>query len=610
MCGSRRRRQHADAHPARRHRSIAPSEPDRYHSRVPLKVRLGAFFCTCWFALCAAPAWALDARLQVDAPKPLRELLLREMDMARWLGRPELSLDFLRRLHARANGDIVELLATQGYYAPKIEAALFERDGVWIAHYGIDPGAQARVGNVALKFDGEIDAATAARLRTRWRLPTGAAFTHAAWEDAKKDVLRSLVVERFANARVLASEAKVNAAQARVDLALTFNSGPAFRFGELHIEGLERYPRSLIEGLSPIKAGADYRQADVLELQTRLQNSGYFASVAVIADPETAVANVLPVHVRVSEQPARHAGFGVGFSTDTGPRGSIQYGDRNLRDRGWRNKTTFELDRTKAAIANSLDLPQKSDGTRDSVTAAFVRKDIENEITDTTRLGFARTRPWQRFERTLAVQYFYEQQQVGDVRTDSHQALTGNITLLRRQLDDAVAPRRGYALNTQLGGANENLLADQSFVRVYGRALRYLLARERHGLLLRLELGYVEAESRFGIPTDFLFRAGGDQSIRGYAYQSLGVREGDAVVGGRYLATASAEYTYWLKPNWGVATFYDAGNAVDTLSAFESVAGYGAGLRWRSPVGAVQLDAAYGEALERWRAHFSLGFVF
>ena len=577
---------------------------------MPLKIRLGAFLCACWVALHGVSAWALDARLEVSAPKPVREMLLREMDMSRWLGRPELSLDFLRRLHARASADIAELLATQGYYAPKIDAGLFEREGVWVAHYGIDTGVQARVGAVELRFRGDIDPATAARLRAKWHLPVGTAFTHAAWEDAKKDILRSLVVERFATARIVASEAKVEVRDARVDLALDIDGGPAFRFGELHIEGLDRYPRGLIDALSPIKAGADYRQTDVLELQTRLQNSGYFASVAVIADPDTVVANVVPVHVRVSEQPARHAGFGIGFSTDTGPRGSIQYGDRNVRDRGWRNKTTFELDRTKAAIANSLDLPQKSDGTRDSITAAFVRKDIENEITDTTRLGFARTRPWQGFERTLALQYFYEQQQVGDVRTDSHQALTGNITLLRRQLDDAIAPRRGYALNAQIGGANENLLADQSFVRVYGRALRYLLARERHGLLLRLELGYVEAESRFGIPTDFLFRAGGDQSIRGYAYQSLGVREGDAVVGGRYVATASAEYTYWLKPNWGVATFYDAGNAADAPSAFEAVAGYGAGLRWRSPVGAVQLDAAYGEALERWRAHFSLGFVF
>ena len=575
-----------------------------------LKIRFGTFLCLCWGAAWCAPLWALEARLEVDAPKPLRDILVQEMDISRWLGRPELSLDFLRRLHAHAPTDIAEVLATQGYYAPKVDAALIERDGVWIARYEVDAGTQARIARVALTFDGAIDAATAARLRSQWRLPAGAAFSHAAWEDAKKDILRSLVVERFPAARIVDSEAKVHAAQARVELVFAIDSGPAFRFGKLEVEGLDRYPRSLIEELSPIQPGADYRQADVLELQTRLQNSGYFASVAVIADPDTAVANVLPVRVRVNEQPARHAGFGIGFSTDIGPRGSIQYGDRNVRDRGWRNKTTFELDRTKAAIANSLELPQKSDGTRDSITAAYVRKDIENEITDTTRLGFGRTRPWQRFERTLALQYFYEQQQVGDVRTDSHQALTGNVTLLRRQLDDPVAPRRGYALNLQLGGANENVLADQNFVRIYGRALRYLLARERHGLSARLELGYVEAESRFGIPTDFLFRAGGDQSIRGYAYQSLGVREGDAVVGGRYVATASAEYTYWLKPNWGVAAFYDAGNAVDTRDAFEPVAGYGTGVRWRSPVGAVQLDAAYGEALERWRAHFSLGFVF
>jgi translocation and assembly module TamA len=120
----------------------------------------------------------------------------------------------------------------------------------------------------------------------------------------------------------------------------------------------------------------------------------------------------------------------------------------------------------------------------------------------------------------------------------------------------------------------------------------------------------VAASGRDGIPSDFLFRAGGDQSVRGYAYQSLGVREGEAIVGGRWLAVASVEYVRWLTPQWGAAVFIDTGDAADTLDALEPVQGYGVGARWKSPVAPLNLDIAYGQEAEGVRLHFSVGFSF
>jgi translocation and assembly module TamA len=120
----------------------------------------------------------------------------------------------------------------------------------------------------------------------------------------------------------------------------------------------------------------------------------------------------------------------------------------------------------------------------------------------------------------------------------------------------------------------------------------------------------VFADSRRGIPSDFLFRTGGDQTVRGYAFQSLGVSEGNAIVGGRFVAVASAELTHWLTSRWGAAVFYDIGDAADSRRDFSAKAGYGAGARWRSPVGTIHLDVAYGEETRKARVHFSLGFVF
>ena len=129
-------------------------------------------------------------------------------------------------------------------------------------------------------------------------------------------------------------------------------------------------------------------------------------------------------------------------------------------------------------------------------------------------------------------------------------------------------------------------------------------------LTLRGELGKTVASSRDGIPQDFLFRAGGSQSVRGYGYRSLGVEDGGAIVGGRYLATMSAEYTRWRPDGFGYAAFVDAGNAVDEADEYRPLLGYGIGGRWKSPAGPLALDLAYGQDERRFRLHFAILVAF
>ena len=118
------------------------------------------------------------------------------------------------------------------------------------------------------------------------------------------------------------------------------------------------------------------------------------------------------------------------------------------------------------------------------------------------------------------------------------------------------------------------------------------------------------ADSRNGIPSNFLFRTGGDTTVRGYAFESLGVQQGSAVVGGRYYAVASGEATHWFNDSWGVATFIDAGNATDSLQNFHFALGYGAGARLRTPIGPFRVDVAYGQDVKSVRVHFSVGLSF
>ena len=179
-----------------------------------------------------------------------------------------------------------------------------------------------------------------------------------------------------------------------------------------------------------------------------------------------------------------------------------------------------------------------------------------------------------------------------------------------RNVDHLLYPTRGYLLSFQTDVAARALLSDQDFLRGHGRGVYFYPLGERGQLILRGELGVVAAKSRDGIPSDYLFRTGGDQTVRGYTYQGLGITEGSAVVGGRYLAVASAEYVHWLTGQWGAAAFVDAGNAADSLRELTPTYGVGVGVRWKSPVGPLNLDIAYGEKTRELRLHFSVGFGF
>ncbi|WP_291983779.1 BamA/TamA family outer membrane protein, partial [Candidatus Accumulibacter sp. ACC005] len=213
-------------------------------------------------------------------------------------------------------------------------------------------------------------------------------------------------------------------------------------------------------------------------------------------------------------------------------------------------------------------------------------------------------------EQRLGLNWQEEKQTPKGSPTTTNQALTAQAGWTWRHARDPLDPSEGIALQFQLGGASKQLLSDQNFLRTYFRYAQGVPLGASDGLLLRAELGATLAPSSNGIPQDFLFRTGGSNSVRGYAYQSLGVQQGEAVVGGRYLMTMSAEYTHWITPSWGAAAFVDAGDAQDSRDAFDLAVGYGLGARWKSPVGPLGLDLAYGQRDGKLRFDFSLAVPF
>jgi translocation and assembly module TamA len=312
--------------------------------------------------------------------------------------------------------------------------------------------------------------------------------------------------------------------------------------------------------------------------------------------------------VRVIENKRKNASVGLGFSTNTGYRISGTYDD--LQIFGLKMKSALTLEQKKQTALGNFYFPTTTDGYTDSFGGALERKDIEGEITRTASINAKRAWGTPLLERSISVELLTEQKTVAGVESSNARSLPLTYAVTWRKLDNLIFPSKGYVLNATLGGALLPILTDEKFIRATARGILYRPLGSKSTGIIRAEIGALGSVHKDGVPATYLFRAGGDNSVRGYAYQELGVKEGDATVGGRYLATASAEYQYWFRPTWGAAVFYDVGNAADSFTGIHPKSGYGVGARYKSPVGPINVDVAYGHAVRKARLHFSLGFTF
>ncbi|ODU11386.1 MAG: hypothetical protein ABS91_02380 [Thiobacillus sp. SCN 64-35] len=565
-------------------------------------------------ALCASSAHALT--VEVTAPDTLKALLMQYLDVARAARQGEkLDADEMARLQRQSDLTARDLLATEGYFSPRVESAVERMGDDWRVDYRIDPGPRTTVRSVTLTFDGALKSrADAAGMRRRiergFSLKQGMPFRQTDWNAAKLGVLRPLLASTYPAAQLTTSEARIDPDKQAADLTLTIDSGPAFFYGEPVIGGTQRYPESIIRNLNPAKPGKPFRQQDLLDYQMALETSGYYTHATVRIEPDPALAAAVPIRIEVVERPEKRFSVGVGVSTDTGARVQAGWLTRNIADRGLRLKLDARIETTQQSGAAELAWPRTSAGYENSLGAQLKHEDIKGQQTRSRLAVAKRTQRRGQIETTLSLQYQTEQQTVGEVVNERNQALTANYAWTQRTVGHAFYPRHGHVLTLQGGGAAAALLSDTNFIRLYGRHTQYFQAGTNGRLVLRGEFGSVLADTRDGIPTDFLFRAGGDNSVRGYAYQSLGRTVSGGVESVRYLATGSVEYNYFFNPTWGVALFVDAGDAADTLHQLSPVFGYGLGARYRSPVGPVNLDLAYGEATRQFRLHFSLGVSF
>jgi translocation and assembly module TamA len=572
----------------------------------------------------------LGVRVVIDAPPELRTLLERHLDVVRLgrIAREDIDDSEWSRLIDAAPIQVRELLLTEGYFAPTV--TLERRPGRLSGEpdeivLNVEPGARARIGRVTLVVEGELDREAAAgeshavttleRWRSAWSMPPGSEFRNPAWSQAKVAALSRLRAAGYATATWSGTAADVDVTRNEVRLFLVADSGPLFRVGEYQIDGLVSHEAETVGHLANVPRGTPITEQFLLDFQERIVKSRLFETVNVLLEPDVATAGEAAVAVRLREAPQQTYTFGVGVSANTGFRVSLDHVYRRVFGLPALADNKFEWAQKRRAWDGEISTHPGEKLYRYLAGGSIEWLEGTDDIVLSQRLRAGRTRDATRLEQLVFAEVERSERKT-EIDRVSTVAVSANYHAVVRRVDSVLLPTEGFTLAGQVGlGRSRGTDSDEGwFSRAYARFTGYLPFGGSWYGQGRLELGQVFVGPNVLAPESQRWRAGGDDSVRGYGYRSLGPRDANGNVdSGNVIVTTSLEVARPVSANlpsvWGAA-FVDAGNAADSASGLKLALGYGVGVRWRSPVGPLRLDIAYGEEERRWRLHFSVGIVY
>lgn len=512
-----------------------------------------------------------------------------------------------------ANEPISKSLRALGYYQSQWQLDVIPiprkngKPGCWRIQADITPGPPVQVKTVDIELRGNerVQEDFASLLQTL-PLKPGDQLNHGAYEKTKSRILQRSIRLGYFDAKLVEKKLLVDREQNQAIIRLVVDSGQRYTFGEVNFDDDLPLKKSLLARYRTFKPGDFYDADKLIRFQNNLINSQYFHSVMINPDEPTGSERPIEIDVALTLKSPYESIFGAGFSTDVGPRVNYTLKNRRFSEDG----KTYEFSSLLSPVHQQLGIQFEKPG-RDPVKDKTVWSlGWQKEDTDTaeTQGYLAEVSKVSVLDNgwtlTRSLSLLTEDYDVAD-RSDFSTLLYPGIRLSRSQANDPAYPTRGWRLATGIKGGVEKIISDTSFIQTTMDA-KGIMPFLGERLIGRLGLGSTFADNFNALPASLRFFAGGDNSIRGYDYESLGPEnENGEVEGGKHLLTASLEYDHRIYKEYSAALFFDTGSAFST-SDFTLSESIGFGARWLSPIGPIHLDFAF--PLDGgFRVHLSMG---
>jgi translocation and assembly module TamA len=580
-------------------------------------------FFACLFAAATARA---DIDIDIEGvDNGVQQNILAYLSLARYRER-DLEADVIERLHNRVAREVAAALRPFGYYDPKVESSLTRASGRgdWRVDIQVDPGLPIIVQNVDVQVSGPgANDDLFRRIMDNLPIRQGDRLNHAAYEQVKGDLQRTAATYGYLDSKLTRSELLVDPERREANIVLSLETGPRYRFGTTTIEQ-DVIDHTLVRRFMRYEQDEPFDVTELLRTQFALDDSQYFSSVEVQPGEPDRTERVVPVSIRATPNRRDRYQFGLGYGTDSGLRGTIQWDNRRVNRNGHRFGTLLEGAETRQRVQARYNIPIGDPALEKLALELSGERlqDLGDLDTEDISLTPSITQVWfRRFQRVLSLT-------IAQTATDTPTASpTGEVITLRDE-DFLIVPSisvasipQGYlgealfsrGFFAELRGSSATLGADESFMQVRLEGQRVFDITDHWHLLLRGEVAGSIVGELSELPGTYRFFAGGDNSVRGFGYNDLSpaqeqlVRDeetGDFVmrsvlVGGKHMVTGTFEVIRDLPRNLGIAVFFDFGNAFDEFGKspdpndpdfLEYSAGIG--FRYRLPVVTVGVDVA------------------
>jgi translocation and assembly module TamA len=506
-----------------------------------------------------------------------------------------------RRLYERAHDQVTLALQPYGYYDPSVDGDIKQVGKDWQVTLHVKPGEPVKITAVDVQLDktaANIPAVRRAR-RALDRLKDQV-LNDGAYDSARDSLSGALTATGFLDARLVTHRVEVNRSEHSAVIKLAWEAGQRYRYGTVHFEG-SQFRQGFLDRYVPFKSGDYFDQNQLLQLQQALNGADYFSVVNVL--PEVDAKAHGQVDVKVELAPAKRTiytgGPFIGTDTGFGVRASMERRWVNARGHKWKNELVLAQRLKTLSTLYSIPMPGP-DQRSFNFGANFRDANTDTSKSRTLELVANETRLWHGWTRTVGLHALSGTFTVGQEANESFDA-TGvehgrstlvypEVSLSRKVADNPTFVRKGWAVNIYARSTVGTLLSDTRFSQIAADAKWIRAFTRRDRLILRGAMGYTVTGNFDALPPQLRFFAGGDRSVRGYGFQTIGPKNAfGRVIGGKNLLVASTEVEHYFTRNWGMAAFVDAGNAFSGTNYSPRI-GTGLGVRWLSPVGMIRVD--------------------
>ncbi len=522
---------------------------------------------------------------------------------------PEKDYSTSLRFQARLDQSITEALNALGYYHAKISYSISEGNDELIVNIHKGLPVKIKVMDVVISGEAKEDEEFT-NLIAKSPLKVGRILNQGEY-DSLKSGIRNLALQRgYFNGDFKLNKLEVIPELNEANVRLHYDSGIRYHFGPVEITGSQIW-ENRVESMRPFEIGEPYLVSDVGEYNQNLSNTDWFSSVFVEPDlSKLEDGRELPIKVSLAPAAKNQIETGIGYSTDTGVRGTLKWKKPWVSARGHSFNTALSLSKPEQTITAGYKIPL-GDVLREYYQLQFGLKHLDNRDTESLESNLAVERHWLTdggWHKTVYVRHLYENFSQG-LQDDGVQFVLPGATFSRTRVRGGSMPMWGDKQSVTVEYGDPALLSETRVLRLLGRSSWIRGIGENHRGLFRLEGGANITEEFEKLSPSLRFFAGGDNNIRGYGYESISpVDESGALTGAKYILSSTLEYQYRVYGNWWAATFYDIGDAFNDTPEWKS--GAGVGIRWASPVGPVSFDFAWGldeKPNNEFRIHFSLG---